>query len=214
MWADSSPSLAPYTGAGGVTGTQPGLANGKLPRSGGADTIQDELVGGFTLTPGHAAAPPSANATPGQRWTPSPEPHAPSPSSPTPRAQGGTPAVSDAAAAAAATAALDLERGMTSPWQGPSDAADGKAAGVAPPPGMSGAAVGAAPGTVGTATAPLGTERSQGGGRARERQQQSGAGGDERSQGVHQQQRQRQQVAPTMPEPMAAHKVRMANVDW
>lgn len=216
MWADSSPSLAPYTAAG-VGGARPDIANGALLRSGGAGASHEELVGGFTLTPGHAA-PPNASATSGgQRWTPpSPEPHAPSPSPPAPRAQGGPPATA-AAVAAAASAALDLERGMTSPWQGPSDGVDGKAVGVAPPPGMMEASVGAAPGAVGTATAVLGTG-SSGAGLAREQQsgvarQEVVTGGVERSQGVRQQQRQqRQQVAPATAEPVAAQKVSMARV--
>lgn len=106
---------------------------------------------------------------------------------------------------------------MTSPWQGPSDGVDGsgKVAGVALPPGMMEAANGVAPETMGTATAVLGTERG-GGGLGREQQpgavrQKAVARGIERSQGVHQQQRQRQQVAPKTAEPVAAHKVRMKN---
>ena len=225
MWADSSPSLAPYTAAGVAgTGAQPAIAKGTLLRSGGAETVQEELAagGGFTLAPGLHAAPPNHanNAAPGgQRWTtPSPEPHAPSPSPPTPRAQVGPPA---------AAAALDLERGMTSPWQGPSDGVDGhgneKAAGVGPPPGMMEAAVGVSPETIGTALEVLGTERGRGGGggggggrlaRGAARQEVV-ARGAERGQGVHQHQqrhRQGEQVAPKTAGPVAAQKVRIANV--
>lgn len=230
MWTDSSPSLAPHTTAN-VTSAQREVTggNGTFLQTGGADAAQEELLGGFTLTPGHAA-PSNANGTPGRQWTPAQEAHISSPSRPTPRAQEGAP--SAGAGAGASAAVVDLERGMTSPWQGPSDGVDGKAVGIAPPPGMMGAGVGvgvgAPPEMIGTAAAALGTGRSGG---VLAREQQAGAvrqgvvaGGVERSQGVHQhqyqyqhqpphphpQQRQQQRArAPAAtPEPVAAQQVR------
>lgn len=233
MWAETSPSLAPYTAAGVAAGAQPGMAaNGALLRPGGTDTataVQEELAAGFALTPGHTAPQSNAGATSRQQWAAaSPEPHAPSPSPPTSRGQVGPPAAASTAAAAAA--ALDLERGMASSWQGPSDAVPGNKAGVAPPPGMmgAGAGVGVASETIGAAAAAaaavLGSDRSGGLTRGQQQQQQQAGvarqeeakgGGVERSQGVpqqQQQQRRRQQpVAPTTAAgPVAARQVRMA----
>ncbi|CAM9672447.1 unnamed protein product [Pylaiella littoralis] len=192
-WTHGSPSLVPYAAAGVANGHQSGMVNRTLLQTGGgAGRTQGELANGFSLTPDQVRsarlAPPAAalsngTAGPGQQQWVSSEAVALSPSPPTPRAQG-----------AAAATALDLERGMTSPWQGPSDSGVGEAVGIAPPPGIAGVAVGVeAPEMVVAAAVPGGS----GGIHAIEerpdvvRQEFSGAA--ERSQDVHKQQRRLQQ---------------------
>lgn len=193
-WTDASPSVVPYPAAGVPNGHPSGMVNGTLLQTGGgAGKAQEELSNGFSLTPDHvrsarlaspAAAPSNGTARSGQQWVSSTEPVAPSPSPPTPRAQG-----------AVAASALDLERGMTSPWQGPSDSGVGEAVGIAPPPGMVGAdvGVGKAPEMVIAAAIPGGS----GGVHAMEQQpdvvRQGFSGTADRSQNVHKQQRRQRQ---------------------
>lgn len=221
-WSEAPHVMPPYLAAAGVPSShQPGMVNGAMRHNNSnsgaaAGAAQEELPGGFSLTPAdcvrnapHASkdtaatgggpatapvhtAPSTATAPSGQQWVNSAGPLVPSPSpSPTPSAP-----LADGQGVGPASA-VDLERGMTSPWQGPGDA-EGDAAtaavattvGVAPPPGLTG--VGRAPEAVGAGAV------SGGGGGVLGKEKRGGpaarpeglTGAPERGQGVPQRQRQ------------------------
>jgi len=225
-WVDASPSLVPYPAAGvsNVSQHPPGMMNGALHQTAAAAAAaaRDELAGGLALTPGYVrdahggvrqhAAPSSAGAMSGQQqqqqqqqqqWAAPPaEPLAPSSSSSSsqnPRAAAAQAGVPRVPAAAAAASALDLQRGMTSPWQGSGEGEAGMAVGVSPPPGMVGAGMGEVSETVGSRAAVVGSRPGESGAeRSTEqqpvvvRQQQGLVGAVERGQDTHRQPRQRQ----------------------